>query len=511
MEVSEILKQRLKRLQYIRSDRKILEAHWKVYSENYALFISDWFLTYDPRKTPAYLPFILFPKQVEMVKWIMNLFKNKQHGLIEKSRDMGASWLCMAIAICMWLFMPGAKVAFGSWKQEKIDKIGDPDSIFEKGRIALRNLPVDFMPAGFNIDKHATFLRITNPENGNTITGEAGDQIGRGGRSTIYFKDEAAFYQHPETVESALSQNTDVQMDVSTPNGNGNLFYQKRVGGKIPVFTLHWRDHPGKDEAWYQKQKATTSPVIIAQEIDIDYNASVSNICIPMKWIEAAIDLDLPETGPMVAGFDVADEGEDKNAVVIRKGPVIKHIEEWSDEDPVKATDRAFGICKGFEALQIYFDSIGVGAGAKGEFKRIDDPSYVPDVVGVCVAEKPTSGEVEEERKNVDMFVNLRAQLWWDLRKRFERTYHCVEDGREYDSDDLISIPDHRGLINELCQPLYLYRNGKILIEAKKDMKKRGIKSPNMAEALLMTYGQGKIAKVRGAGKAISGIRAMEF
>jgi len=85
---------------------------------------------------------------------------------------------------------------------------------------------------GFDIKWHAPHLKIVNPETESTITGEAGDNIGRGGRNSIYFKDESAFYEHPLTIDAALSQNSDVKIDVSTPNGIGNPFYQKRFAGE---------------------------------------------------------------------------------------------------------------------------------------------------------------------------------------------------------------------------------------------------------------------------------------
>ncbi len=59
---------------------------------------------------------------------------------------------------------------------------------------------------------------------------------------------------------------------------------KKRHSGKYPVFRIHWKDDGRKNQAWYEKQKATLDPVILAQEIDIDYNASIEGICIPNAW-----------------------------------------------------------------------------------------------------------------------------------------------------------------------------------------------------------------------------------
>ena len=274
---TEIFKERALRLEQFRANPKLLQAAILHYRVNFADFINDWMMTHDPRLFPAELPFLLWPRQEDFIKWLFQQWKNKDDGLCEKSRDQGVTWLCCAFGVCLWLFYPGQAVAFGSRKEDLVDKIGDPKSIFEKIRFILRSLPEEFLPSGYSERRDAAFLKIINRENGCTITGESGDQIGRGGRSSVYFKDESAFYERPDAIEAALSLNSDVKIDVSTPHGTGNPFYRKRMGGKIDVFTFHWKDDPRKDEAWYQKQVQILDPIIVAQEIDIDYNASVSN------------------------------------------------------------------------------------------------------------------------------------------------------------------------------------------------------------------------------------------
>jgi phage terminase large subunit len=106
----------------------------------------------------------------------------------------------------------------------------------------------------------------------------------------LFFVDEAAFPERPHMVEASLSQTTYCRIDISTPNGMGNSFAQKRFEGKIDVFTYHWRDDPPKDDEWYQKQVAELDPVTVAAELDINYSASVEGILIPSAWVQAALD-----------------------------------------------------------------------------------------------------------------------------------------------------------------------------------------------------------------------------
>ena len=184
-------------------------------------------------------------------------WRGREDWLVEKCRDVGLSWLCVAVAVWMFLFQPGTVVGFGSRKEEYVDKLGDPKALFWKIRTFIDLLPAEFRPAGWNSDKHAPFMRVINPETGAAIVGEAGDNIGRGNRTSIYFWDESAFYERPEKIDAALSQTSNCKGDVSTPNGEGNPFWKKRFGGRIPVFVFDWRDDPRKGPSWYEQQKST--------------------------------------------------------------------------------------------------------------------------------------------------------------------------------------------------------------------------------------------------------------
>jgi len=496
-----VLVDRDRRINAIRKDPDLLIAakiHYAQSQSGIIDFVEDWLFTYDPRLNKPgevkTIPFMLWDKQREYLLWLKKLYDDRDDGLLEKSRDQGATWLNLAFAVWLWLFVDEVKIGFGSRKELLVDRIGDPDSIFEKGRMLLRNLPEEILPRGFNIDKHAPSLKIINPENGSIIAGESGDQIGRGGRSSIFFKDESAFYERPERIDSALSQNSDCKIDVSTPNGPGNPFYKKRHSGKIPVFTLHWMDDPRKDQAWYDKECDRLDDVIVAQEIDIDYHASAEGAVIPAKWVRAAVNFEMEASGRKRGGLDVADEGGDLNALVMGHGSVVTDIDTWKKGNTTQTTRKAHLKCKIKDIEDVNFDSIGVGAGVKGESaeisKKIKEETGQADPITfhpIHTGESPTSGEYAKGKKNIDMFLNYRAQLWWEARRRFEKTYEHVNKIKEHDLDELISIPNHPELIAELSQPKFeIGPSGKIKIESKDHMRARGVKSPNIADALVL-------------------------
>ncbi len=498
--------------------RKTLMEH---YRRDPVSFINDWAFTYNPRVSPPdrkTMPFVLFPRQVEFIQFLQSCVTEKECGLIEKSRDIGATWLCCAYSVWLWLFEPGVSIGWGSRKELLVDRRGDPDSLFEKMRMILNRLPPLMLPEGFDVTKHATHMKIVNPATGATITGEAGDNIGRGGRSTVYFKDEAAHYERPELIEAALGDNTDVQIDISSVHGTGNVFYRRRMAGeewvpgkvmpkgKTRVFIFDWRDHPGKTQNWYEVRRAKMANEgmshIFAQEVDRNYSASVDGIIIPAIWVDAAIDahikLGFEASGERVAGQDVADEGGDKHALAIRHGVILEYAEDWGDGDGGTAARKAIAISAESSVSELYYDSIGVGAAFKSEANRLTGEGHVPQGMHILPWSAaahpldPTRHIIPGDYyspTNEDFFLNLKIQSWWRLRTRFEKTYKAVTQGAKYSPDELISIPSTLPNLHvvkrELSQPVLKHNSaGKLFV----DKKPEGSKSPNLADAIVMCF-----------------------
>ncbi len=475
------------------------------YRKNPIDAIEDWVVTYDPRlasdeKNP-YVPLILFPKQRELVEWIIARFRAKEEGIIEKSRDAGATWICLAVAWVLWFLFPGMKIAFGSRVERLVDKIGDPDSILEKLRIMIDRLPKEMQPRGWDKKIHAPFLKVINPENGSTITGEGGRNIGRGGRSSMYFIDEAAFLEYPDDAERALSENTDAKIWVSTPNGTGNPFYRKRFSGNFPVKTLSWRDDPRKDAEWYAKKQRTLEPETLAQEVDLDYEASAGDVVCPAKLVRASqlCRAQLAEAGLLkdvelsagVAGLDIAAGGKNKTVFIPRYDFLVGPPVTWSEDDSINIAGRARELARLTECPIIKYDSPGVGVGVTSALRRMPGVQ----AQGVNPGDRTTRKRWPDGKRAKDKFLNLRAEMWWEVREALRRTYqHWLfingeEGGVEHALEDLLLLPDHSKLCAELSLPRYFFTTtGKIQIESKKQMAARGVASPDHADALVLTY-----------------------
>lgn len=526
---------RIKTLLQLADNETLQRSAKAYYSTRPVEFIMHWMDTYDPRRSPdhddpklrgsKWIPFVFFEKQADFITFLHELRNTSENGLAEKSRDMGASWGACGYSVWSWLFIEADAIGWGSRKQDLVDTLGDPDSLFEKMRLLINRLPAFFLPDGFTPKKHATFMKLINPENGATITGEAGDNIGRGGRKSMYFKDEAAHYERPEKIEAALGDNTNVQIDISSVNGLGNVFHRRRENGVdwkpgaviekgfVRVFVMDWKDHPNKTQEWYDQRKAKYEREgmahVFAQEVDRNYSAAISNTVIPYEWIQASVDAHLvvpylrmhPDNIPNIwmGGLDVADGGKDRNALSMKQWIIWRHCEEWGERDPGVTARRAIMACRAsHKNIIMQYDSIGVGSGVKTEYNRlVQDEKFdnIPAFVawnagaGVLLPYERIIPDDDNAMINKDFYANLKAQAWWSLRTRFYKTWKAVTQGIVYQADEMISLDSSMELIEQLMKELAQATYGPSAgLKTMINKTPEGTKSPNLADSGVMMY-----------------------
>jgi phage terminase large subunit len=267
--------------------------------------------------------------------------------------------------------------------------------------------------------QHDNYMRMVNPATSAVISGEGGEDMGRGGRSSMYFVDEAAFVPNAETVEKALSGNTDCVIWVSSVNGMGNLFARKRHSILKPhqIFRLHWRDDPRKTEAWAAaKQASFSDPSTWAAEYDIDYSASVEGICIPALWVESAKRLAKLE--PTAAAIEPLQGRARRRR---RQGQVRCDRQARSDGaaaavagQPRHDGNGALGARhrQGDRRGQLNFDAPGVGAGVSSTLMK--NPVAGLKVVAVNTGLPPSnaSGRTVERRKRCSATPRPKSGGW---------------------------------------------------------------------------------------------------
>ena len=247
------------------------------------LMFNLFFWTYDPRQgtwhEPHEKPFITWEFQDEFLEWLITEIIGKgQDCHIDKSRDMGASWLAICAFIYYWLQPePGHDFLLGSRKYEFVDKRGAMDTLIEKVRYVIRRMPGWLLPDNYDTNKHDNIGLIRNPQTGNIIKGEANNaNFGTGGRYMAMLYDE--FSKWTETDELAWTsgfQATKCRIGLSTPwGGPDRKFHALKKDPQIHHFTLPWYKHPHKDQAWYARESRRCTPLEMAQEVDISYEGA---------------------------------------------------------------------------------------------------------------------------------------------------------------------------------------------------------------------------------------------
>lgn len=520
---------RLKIRERWKKDPGLIGAYREYYRRYPISFINDQVTTMDPRNAskglPNVLPLTLFPRQEQMIRFIHDTRAERTEGVIDKARGVGASWCCVAYSVWSLLFERDLQIGWGSLKQEKLSSRSQ-SSIFGMIGTVLRYLPKELTPPNLDQIQQA----VTNPDQGTAIIGQTGEDLGRGDRFSLFFVDEFAHFTHPEVTEASLAETCEAKVFISTTRA-GAFLYQNKVRNARPythgqpmakdrtnLFTFDWQDNPLMTPERYHDMKTRYERDgllhLFKQEYDRDATGSLTDALILREWVEAATDLHhrFPElaTGSYMAALDVADEGGDMSALSIRRGLTLIHLEDWS-ADTGETTRRAVSILKSFvpatvarglrqPTLELQYDSVGVGAGVKGEANRLAEDNllpqnlvFVPWNAGAAVL-NPDDPVIEGDRDsptNSDHYANLKAQATWSLRNRFERTFRVVAHGEEFPPDQLTSISSEipsemrLRLIDELTQ---LRRRPTANLKEGILKKPDGSRSPDLADTVIQNY-----------------------
>lgn len=280
-----------------------------------------------------------------------------------------------------------------------------------------------------------------------------------------------------EVAEGALSTDGAFVVMCANPTRMSGYFFDSHHKMRSSWAALHWNgeESPNVSRQYVEnmeKKYGRHSPVfkvrVLGEFVDAPDGVISLELC------EAARIRDVePSKSHIVWGVDVARFGDDSCALAKRQGNVqLEPIREWWGKD----TMQTVGIIKAEwdktrpenRPAAINVDVIGIGAGVVDRLKELQLP-----VVGVNVA------EAESPNANPDIqFNRLRDELWWRGRQWLE-----AMDCKLLDDDETIA---------ELTTPTYqILSNGRIKVEGKDELKKRGVKSPNRADAWLLTFHQG--------------------
>ena len=221
----------------------------------------------------------------------------------------------------------------------------------------------------------------------------------------------------------------------------------------------------------------TESPLYASRVLG-QFPAQSEDALISLAWLESARGGDAPSQGECAAGLDVAGPGEDETVLCVREGPRIALLQAWAQPDPRGAVLAALAPYKGRCAVNV--DSIGIGYYMAQHLR--DAGHRVVEV------------NVGHAARDPEKYANSKAEHYWGLRLRFQ-------------SGQVAGLTDDRA-IGQLAGIRYRHNaRGQVVIESKDDARKRGVKSPDRAEAIMLAFAAGravpKVAPVAAASPSL--------
>lgn len=271
--------------------REVLNKRIEDSKRSPIIFIDKFCYTFDPKHEPYHLPFNLFDFQKDLVDELKDAIEKGYDIFIEKCREMGATYTTLDVILWFWLNVPGSNFLVGSRKEDYVDSTGSSEvsnreeSLFGKIEYTLRHLPLFMLPKGFDYRKHLTYMSLTNPVNGNSISGESSNpNFSRGGRQKAILLDEFAFWDNDNSAWGATADTTNCRIVLTTPGIKPSKAKRLRFGKdgeKIKVITLPYYLDPRKDNKWLELQRERRSSEDFAREIMINWETSITGKVYP--------------------------------------------------------------------------------------------------------------------------------------------------------------------------------------------------------------------------------------
>jgi len=273
-----------------------------------------------------------------------------------------------------------------------------------------------------------------------------------------------------EAAAGSMSGHSATTLLLSNPTRSSGTFYETHNRMKDSWWTRTWSciDSPLVSDEFVQEMLERYGEHSNPARVRIygEFPLADDDTIIPYHLAESAMhrDVVLDPDARAVWALDPARFGEDRTALVKRVGNVVTEVKTWRGLDLMQTVGR---VMAEFEALapsqqpiEILVDSIGLGAGIVDRMRELNAP-----VRGVNVAEAPSAKET---------YNNLRTELWFKAKAWLE--------------DRSCKLPKNDDLLSDLTGIRYTFTStGKMQAESKDSMRKRGLRSPDLADALCLS------------------------
>ena len=279
-----------------------------------------------------------------------------------------------------------------------------------------------------------------------------------------------------EAAAGSMSGHAATTIMISNPTRNSGLFYKTHHVLASDWFRMHVSclNSPLVSSDFVRQIKATYGEDSNAYRIRVlgEFALADDDTLIPADLVDSAIDRDIvtPEDEEIVYGVDVARYGTDRTALCKRRGNVVLEIKSWGGLDLMQTVGTVVNEAKLDNPTEICVDTIGLGSGVAD---RLREMGY--NVVDVNVAESSAMNPNANK---------LRDDLWMSV--------------KDWLGTRAVKLPKDESLRQELVAPRYTFTSlGKIVVESKDSIRRRGMRSPDLADALCLTFA-GQAAQVGG-------------
>lgn len=422
--------------------------------------------------------------------------KGRVRALILKGRQQGCSTYTEARYFWKVTHQKGVRAFILTHMDEATQNLFDMASRF------YEHCPQFIRPQVSNDNaKELTFKLL---DSGYKIGTAGSKSVGRSQTIQYFHGSEAAWWPHAEEHAAGVMQaipdadGTEIILE-STANGIGNYFHQqwqKAEAGQSDYEAIfipwYWQEEYTKavpngfssthEEAEYQESYKLTDGQIVWlrskvtelggwNKFNQEYPATAAlafqlsgeDSFINPQLVTRARKATADPFGGKVGGLDVARYGDDRSAFIIRQGRKAWASQTWSGKDTMEMAGIAAKLIKQHDLQRLFIDVVGIGAGVVDRLKEMGLEKKITAVNG---GERPI-----EEKK----YRNKRAEMWGEMKEWLEQPP--------------VQIPDDDALHADLCGITCKYDSvSRLLMERKEDMKKRGMRSPDLADALALTF-----------------------
>lgn len=270
-----------------------------------------------------------------------------------------------------------------------------------------------------------------------------------------------------ESAAGSMSGHSAVTILIGNPTRSSGMFFRTHHALKADWETIHISclGSPLVSQDFIQQIKATYGENSNAYRVRVlgEFPMKDDDTLIAAELVEAAMarDIVLNIREPIVYGLDVARFGDDRTVLLKRQGQVVLGYRTWTGADLMDTVGRVVHEAAIDRPAEVMVDSIGLGAGVADRLREMK--LNVRDV------------NVSESSAMNPQAYRLRDELWISV--------------RDWLNQRACKLPKDDDLRQELVSPTFTFAsNGKLKVEAKADMKKRGMRSPDIADALCLTF-----------------------